>query len=241
MATDREANDQRRGDQRPDGGRRAQQAEAGRPHVEDVLREDREQRDGTAQQHGEEVERDRAEQDVRPPDEPNAREHLVHACGALGRRRPPAAHREHARERHDRQDDRDDVDELGLDREQETSERRRDDGRHLEADRPLRERAHEDLLGNERRRERTARGRTDGAADALQEREREERPHAFGAREVTASRPPRTTKFIEIITASSVRRGTRSASCPAGSAKRRSGRNSASPTSPRSSGFSRTE
>ena len=49
-----------------DGARRrhaAQQAEAPRPDLQDVARVDRQQRHRAAEQHGEEVERDRAEDD----------------------------------------------------------------------------------------------------------------------------------------------------------------------------------
>ena len=81
--------------------------------------------------------------------------------------------------RHEREPDRDRVDELRLDREQEPADRRCDDGRELEGDRPLRERAHEDLLRDERRRERPTGRRADRAPDPLDECEREERPDAL--------------------------------------------------------------
>ena len=45
----------------PTAGAAAQQPEPGRPDVEDVLREHGQQRDGAAEQDGEQVERDRAE------------------------------------------------------------------------------------------------------------------------------------------------------------------------------------
>ena len=48
-------------DQCADGDGAAQHAEPERPGVEDRLREERQQRDGPAEEHGEEVERDRAE------------------------------------------------------------------------------------------------------------------------------------------------------------------------------------
>ena len=60
--------------ERPDGGRRAQDAEPGGPDLEHVAREDGQQRDRAAEQDGEQVERDRAEQHGRPPHEPDAAE-----------------------------------------------------------------------------------------------------------------------------------------------------------------------
>ena len=74
--------DQRRRRSAPTAGAAAQDAEAHRPDVEDVARVDREQRDRPAEEHGEEVERDRAEQHLRPPDEPERRRRAR-------RRRPP--------------------------------------------------------------------------------------------------------------------------------------------------------
>ncbi len=68
------------------------------------------------------------------------------------------------------------VDELGLDREQDPAGRRTRDERQLERDGALGERAHQDLLGHERRRQRATGGRPDRTGDARREREREERP-----------------------------------------------------------------
>ena len=55
-------------DDRADAGRGAQQAEAPRPELQNVARIDRQQRHGAGQQHGEKVERDRAEHDLLAPD-----------------------------------------------------------------------------------------------------------------------------------------------------------------------------
>ena len=78
--------------ERPDGRRGAEHAEAGRADVEHVLREDGQQRDGAAEEDGEEVERDRAEQHGRAPDEPHAAEDALEVRRrAAGRLRGPAA------------------------------------------------------------------------------------------------------------------------------------------------------
>ena len=161
----------------PTSGGGAQETETRRPDLEDVLREDREQRDSSTEEHGEEIERDGSEQDVRPPDETNSREHLVEPDRRLRRRLAPASQRHHGDERDDCEHDRHHVDELRLDREEEPADRRSYDARELERHRSLRERADQDLLGHERRRQRTTGGRADRAPDALHEREREERPH----------------------------------------------------------------
>ena len=113
-----------RRDERADSGGGAQETETRRPDLEDVLREDREQRDGSAEQHGEEIERDGAEQDVRAPDEPNPREHLVEPDRRLRRRLAPASQRHHGDERDDCEHDRHHVHELGLDREEKPADRR---------------------------------------------------------------------------------------------------------------------
>ena len=69
-----------------DGRRAAQEAEAGRARCARIdLREHRQQRDGAAEEHGEEVEQDRAEQDRRAADEADAAEDA-----ARGRRRRAA-------------------------------------------------------------------------------------------------------------------------------------------------------
>ena len=60
----------------PTPGRGAQQPVAERADVQDVLREDRQQRGRAAQQHGDEIERHRAEQRGRAQDEANALERL---------------------------------------------------------------------------------------------------------------------------------------------------------------------
>ena len=122
--SDRVAGDDERRDERADRRRRAEEPEPGRADLEDVLREDRQQRDRAAEEHGEEVERDRAEQDVRSPDETNAGEHLVDPDGTFRRRLAATAKREHAPERDQRERDRDGVDELGLDREEDPADRR---------------------------------------------------------------------------------------------------------------------
>ena len=61
--------------------------------------------------------------------------------------------------------------------------------RELEADRALRERAHEDLLRHERGHQRAAGGRPDRTPDPLDEREREERPDLVGAADRDPEQP----------------------------------------------------
>ena len=180
---DRVAGDHERAQQRADRGSGAEEAEPGRADLEDVLREDRKERDCAAEEHREQVERDRAQKHVRAPDQANAREYLVEADDALGGGRPAAAHRENAPEPDDREADRDDVDELGLDREEDAADRRPDDRGALERDRALGESADEDLLRHERRRQRTTGRRADRAPDPLDEREGEERPHVPAVRD----------------------------------------------------------
>ena len=61
-----------RGAKSAGGGRRAQDAEPGGPDLEHVAREDGQQRHRAAEQDGEQVEGDRAEQHGRPPHEADA-------------------------------------------------------------------------------------------------------------------------------------------------------------------------
>ena len=61
----RAAHEHHAGHHRARGRRAAQHAEPDRPGVQDRLREHRQQRDRPAEQHREEVEQDRAEQDLR--------------------------------------------------------------------------------------------------------------------------------------------------------------------------------
>ena len=68
-----------------------------------------------------------------------------------------------------------------MDREQEASECRPADHRELERDGALRERLHEDLLRDERGRQRPARRRPERGRDAGGEREREEGPRLVRA------------------------------------------------------------
>ena len=167
-------------DERAGGRRGAQEPEPGRANLQDVLRKDRKQRDRAAEQDREEVERDRAQQDACSPDEANAREDLVHSDRTFSGRLAAAAKGEHAPERHEREDRGNRIYELGLNGEEDAAHRRACDIGQLEGDRPLRERADEDLLGYERRRQRSTRRRSEGTRDARQEREREERPHVIG-------------------------------------------------------------
>ena len=80
-------------DQRADGRRAAQDAEPLRAGVQDRAREDRQQRDRAAEEHGEEIERDRAEQHRRPPDEADPGHQALEpgASVADGRRRREAS------------------------------------------------------------------------------------------------------------------------------------------------------
>ena len=68
-----------RHEQRPHGGRRAEPAQPGRTHVQDVLGVHRKERHRAADQHGEQVERDRGEEDRGAPDEVEPGEDLSRA------------------------------------------------------------------------------------------------------------------------------------------------------------------
>ena len=114
-----------------------------RPGVQDALGEHRQQRDGAAEQHREQVEHDRAEQDRRarmkrmPPSRSCAGAPAP-AAAAGG-----AAHRSasrDAREGQREQSEREPVDGLGETREQQAAERRPDDRARLRDDRPHRQR-----------------------------------------------------------------------------------------------------
>ena len=67
---------------RADRRRAAQDAEADRPGVQHRLGEHRQQRDRAAEQHGEQVEQDRAQQDRRVADEADAAEQRLQAAAA---------------------------------------------------------------------------------------------------------------------------------------------------------------
>ncbi len=84
----------RRAQERAHRGSRAEEAEPRRADLEDVLREDRQKRHRAAEQHREEIERDRAEENVRPPDQSHAGEHLAETGRATRHRKPAAPHRE---------------------------------------------------------------------------------------------------------------------------------------------------
>ena len=209
--------------ERADGRRRAQDAEARRPDVEHVLREDRQQRDGAAEEDGEEIERDRAEEHRRRRTRRTPPSTLARS-GRRPRRRPsrPTAaparassgEREHAATR---------VDELGLDREEQAAERRAADHGELEA-RPTAARARATSIdcgtsdGGERARRRRAERRRDAGAEG----EREERPASRRRpTRVTASRPTATAASSATESARIVRRGYRSARWPAGKREQR--------------------
>ena len=76
-----------RGDERADGGRGTEHAEPRRPDLEHVTGEHRQEGDRAAEEHGEQIERDRAEEHGRPPDEPDAAED-AREVGRAARRRP---------------------------------------------------------------------------------------------------------------------------------------------------------
>ena len=82
-----------------DAGRGAQPAEAVRPDVQDVARVRGQERDRAAEQHGEEIERDGAEDHLLAPDEAQALEQRV---PAVGRRRSRGLFRLHADDQQER-------------------------------------------------------------------------------------------------------------------------------------------
>ena len=83
-----EARRDQRHRQRAEPGRGAQPAEPGGADLQDVLREDRQQRDRAAEQHREQIERDRRQEQRVGADEPEAREHVARAAALP---RPAAA------------------------------------------------------------------------------------------------------------------------------------------------------
>ncbi len=167
--------------QRADCRRAAQEPEADRAGVEDLLREQREQSHGAAEQNGEQVERDRAEHHRRPPDEPHAAEErrpVRRGAGALDRGLVDHQHGDRPRREEHR---RDHVDELGPDCEQQAAERGADDRAALESERPKRDGAREELPGDEGDSERAAGGRGEDVAHACHGGQDEERPQLVGA------------------------------------------------------------
>ena len=79
VARQRAPREDQPGEQSAHRGRAAKQAEPDRARVQDRPREDRRERDRAAEEHGEQVERDRAEDDLRAPDEADPGEHGVEA------------------------------------------------------------------------------------------------------------------------------------------------------------------
>ena len=159
-----------------DGRRRAQQAEARRPDLEDVLREHGKQRDRPTEQDSEQVERDGAEQHRRAANEAHSTEH----AREIGRRAPdrvtPSPQEQRRKQRDHGEPGRNPVDQLGVQREQEAADRRADDHRGLEDDRAEGERPDEDLAGHEGRRQGTRCRCSERRRDPRGEREQEERP-----------------------------------------------------------------
>ena len=142
-----------------------------------VAREDRRQRDRPAEEDGEEVERDRAEQHSRPQHEP----HAVREPGEAGRpldvpRERRRAQCEQGAEREREEYGGDAVDRLGLDREEDAADRGAGDHGDLAGDRPQRHRPGQDLDRHELRRQRAERRPADRARDAGRGGEQEERP-----------------------------------------------------------------
>ena len=234
----RPAREHQPGEQRAHGRGAAQQAEADRARVEDRLREHRRERDRAAEQHGEEVERDRAEQDRRAADEVDARRARVSKLGAsfVGSRAGSWINRMQTRPIVS-SSGRDAVDELGRDRR--TAARRsparrssRPGTRSSAA--PSRSRSGRTARPSPAAPARAARDRV-GAAD--RDREHEERPELRRRRSATRrAAAARRAIVTAVAPANSSRREKRSARCPAGSASSGSGANSASPIRPRSSG-----
>ena len=166
----------------PDGGRGAEHAETRRPDLEHVTGEHRQEGDRAAEEHGEEIERDRAEEHGRPPDESDAAEDAREVRGALADALAAGTQCEDRDEGDDRETRCDRIDELRVDREEQPAERRAADDGRLERGRPLGECANEKLLRHERRHEGPPGRRTEGGSDARPEREEVERPGLLGAR-----------------------------------------------------------
>ncbi len=125
----------KRGGERTHRGRGAQHAEPRRPDVEDVAGEDRQQGDPTAEEDGEEIERDRAEQHLRAPDEADAADEAGDSdCRLLARGPWRDAERSHRHTGDREQHGRHGVDGFRSPREEQPADRRsrdhRDRARH---------------------------------------------------------------------------------------------------------------
>ncbi len=167
------------GDQGARRGRGAQDAETERADMEDRSREDGQQRGGAAEEHGEQVERDRPEQHPRPQHEADAGDEAVQAGRRVAGELANGAavlEREHGDERAAEEHRGDDVHELGLEREDQPADGRPGDDRDLARDRAQRHRARQELGRDELRRERTEGGPAHRARDTGRRREHEERP-----------------------------------------------------------------
>jgi hypothetical protein len=151
--------------------------------VQDRLREEWEQRDRPAEQHGEQVERDRAEDHRRRADEADAPEQPVEprrlgarALAALRMRDP-----QHHERRGDEQHDAGGVHRLGPDREEQAADRRPADRRRLPRNRPERDRTAEQLGRHDLRRQRATRRIPQRGDRAGERRERDELPELVRA------------------------------------------------------------
>ena len=112
-----------------------------------VCAKTRQQRDGAAEEHREQVEQDRAEHDARAPEEEDAAEQVRKAGRLVAARRPAArtVESDRAGERDAEEGERGRVDGLRPEREQEAAERRAGDGGDLVRDRAERHAAAEQL------------------------------------------------------------------------------------------------
>ena len=239
VAADRPSREDDAGNESSDRRRAAEDAEPDRPGVEDVLCEEGQEGHCAAEEHGEEVERDRTEEDRCAPDEARAREERLPAGSGL--QQPflrTLGHRQDTDERDDEQRGGDDVDELRPRRKEQPADGRPDDRRALERDSAqchgARERSVETSVGGIER----AAGQPSAAAEPAASASARNGHNELAPASVTTSSPPAIRPSSTIAVAKTSRRGNRSAMWPAGKARSGKGRNSARPIRPRSSGFS---
>ena len=170
-AGDAAAGEHRRHRERPDGRRRAQDAEAPRPGMEDVGGIDRHQRRRSPEQHREHVERDRPEDRPVAPDEADAGEEVAdpRLRPVAGRRLQPYRAVEDAADQPEAGHDR--IGQRRPDGIGEAAERRPRDHRHLEHAGRERRRPLELPLRRHPGQQRRRRRRLEGGGDA-EERDR---------------------------------------------------------------------
>ena len=170
----------RGGERGADRGRGAQRAEPLRADMKDVAGVDRQHRGGAAEQDGEQVEADRAEHDLVVADIGQALDHRAQRTrggGIAARDRPD---QQHAAERDGVEECRGFVGQAGRDRVSRAAEQRPDDRARLPGDGVHRDRARQHRRRHDVGRDGGQSGTGEGAADAEQHRDGEQRHERHG-------------------------------------------------------------